>query len=66
MMINATEMAKAFNESIEHITRLDGTEKFIKECLENPHLGYLNFKKETDIIFSRQNVGMTCICSNYY
>lgn len=33
VMINATEMAKAFNKQVDNFTRLDGTEKFIEALL---------------------------------
>jgi hypothetical protein len=57
MMINATEMAKVFNETVEHFTRNDGTKLFISECLKNPNMGFLGIENEEDLITSRQKSG---------
>ncbi|MDR1939061.1 MAG: KilA-N domain-containing protein [Tannerellaceae bacterium] len=54
VMVNATEMAKIFDEDINHFTRLDGTRKFIEACLKTPHLGFLD---EESLIISRQKTG---------
>ncbi len=57
MMINATEMAKAFEEDVQHFTRLEGTKKFIEACLKTPDLGFLGIENEDDLIISRQKSG---------
>lgn len=57
MMINATEMAKAFSTEVAFFTRLDGTKKFIDACLKTAHLQFLGVKTEDDLIVSRQNSG---------
>lgn len=57
VMVNATEMAKVFNETVEHFTRLDGTQKFIEACLNNPDVGNLNIEKLEDLIVSKQKSG---------
>ncbi len=57
MMVNATEMAKAFSTEVAFFTRLDGTKKFIDACLNTAHLQFLGVKKEDDLIISRQNSG---------
>lgn len=57
VMVNATEMGKVFNETVEHFTRLDSTKKFIETCLKNPYMGYLNIENEEDLIVSRQKSG---------
>jgi hypothetical protein len=54
VMANATEMAKIFNEDLNHFTRLEGTKKFIEACLKTPNLGFL---KEENLIISRQKSG---------
>ena len=57
VMIDANEMAKAFDETVEHFTRLDGTKNFINACLKNPNLGFLGIKNEEDLIISKQKSG---------
>jgi len=57
VMVNATQMAKTFDESVEHFTRLDATKKFIQECLKNPNMGFLQIEKEEDLITSVQKSG---------
>lgn len=57
MMINATEMAKAFNANVGHFLANDGTKKFISACLNNRNSDYLNIKKEEDLIIARQKTG---------
>jgi len=57
VMVNATEMAKAFNKRIENFTRIENTKSFISECLKNANKRYLNIKTESDLIDSRQKSG---------
>jgi hypothetical protein len=57
VMVNATQMAKTFNEDINHFTRLDSTKKFIEACLKTPDVGFLNVEKEEDLIISKQKTG---------
>ena len=57
MMINATEMAKAFGANVGHFLANDSTKKFISACLNNRNSDYLNLKKEEDLIISRQKSG---------
>lgn len=57
MMINATEMAKAFNKDVYQFLRTDGTKNFINACLKTADLRFLGVSKESDLILSRQNVG---------
>ena len=57
MMVNATEMAKVFGETVEHFTRLDTTKKFIESCLKNPYMGFLGIENEGDLIISKQKSG---------
>lgn len=57
MMVNATEMARYFNETVEHFTRLDGSKKFMDVCLKNPYMGFLGIEKEEDLIVSTQKSG---------
>lgn len=57
MMVNATEMAKLFGETVEHFTRLDNTKNFIESCLKNPYKGFLGVENEDDLIISKQKSG---------
>lgn len=57
MMVNATEMAKLFGETVEHFTRLDNTKNFLESCLKNPYKGFLGIENEDDLIVSKQKSG---------
>ncbi len=57
MMVNATEMAKAFGANVGHFLANDGTKKFISACLNNRNSDYLNIVKEEDLIIARQKSG---------
>jgi hypothetical protein len=53
VMVNATEMAKAFGKNVDKFTRLEGTEKFIQALIKSenkkfapPHLGVQLVKKD--------------------
>lgn len=57
VMVNATQMAKIFNETIEHFTRLDKTQAFIQACLKNPKTGFISVETKEDLIISKQKSG---------
>ena len=57
VMINATEMAKAFGKSVGHFLENDSTRKFIAACLNNRNSDYLNIHSEQELISSRQKSG---------
>lgn len=57
MMINATEMAKAFGKNVGHFMENDSTKKFIEACLNNRNPDYLNINSVNDLIESRQKSG---------
>ena len=69
MMVNATEMAKAFDADVWNFLRLDGTKKFIQACLKTSEVRFLdvgkngnprflnNIEKEDDLIISKQKSG---------
>lgn len=57
MMVNATEMAKAFNKDLFQFTKSDGTKAFIESCLKPANAGLLGVKSEEDLIISRQKSG---------
>jgi len=57
MMVNATEMAKAFDARVGHFLANDSTEKFITACLNNRNSDYLNIVKEEDLVVARQKSG---------
>ena len=52
VMVNATEMAKAFGKRVRNFSRLDSTQEFIEELVnqkhnvDSSHVSYQNFKKE--------------------
>ena len=57
MMINATEMAKAFGKNVGHFLENDSTKKFIETCLNYRNSDYLNISSEDELISSRQKSG---------
>lgn len=57
MMVNATEMAKAFGKNVGHFLENDSTKKFIEACLNNRNFDYLLVKSEADLIVARQKAG---------
>jgi len=57
MMINATEMAKAFGKDLFQFTKSDGTKAFIISCLKPANAGLLGIKNELDLITSVQKSG---------
>jgi len=57
MMINATEMAKAFDKDLYQFTKSDHAKAFINSCLKPANAGLLSVKSEEDLIISRQKSG---------
>lgn len=57
MMINATEMAKAFGKLVKDFMANEKTKDFIAACLKPENAEQLGIKTETDIVVSRQNTG---------
>lgn len=57
MMVNATEMAKAFNKDLFQFTKSESTKNFIEACLKPANAGLLGIQSEADLITSRQKVG---------
>lgn len=57
MMINATEMAKAFGRDLYQFTKSDDTRRFIEACLKPANAGLLGIVNEEDLIVSRQKAG---------
>ena len=57
VMINATEMAKAFDKKVEAFTRNDDTKLFIAEALKSENSRFLNINSEEDLYISRQKTG---------
>ncbi|MPL87111.1 hypothetical protein SDC9_33105 [bioreactor metagenome] len=57
VMINATEMAKAFNTDVFQFTRIDSTKSFIQACLKPQICGLLEIEGEEDLIISKQKSG---------
>ena len=57
MMINATEMAKAFGKDLFQFTKSDNVKLFIESCLKPANAGLLGLKSEEDLIISKQKSG---------
>lgn len=57
MMINATEMAKAYGKQVNEFMSNSNTKEFVKKALDNGNSRYLGIKIESDLFFSRQGVG---------
>lgn len=57
MMINATEMAKAFDKDLHQFTKSDHYKAFKESCLKPANAGILDIKTVDDLIISRQKSG---------
>lgn len=57
MMINATEMAKAFDKDLYQFTKSEDTKNFIEACNKPANAGLLGIVNESDLILSRQKSG---------
>lgn len=57
MMINATEMAKAFNAEVAHFMGNKDTKLFIDSCLKTRNSEFLGIKYVDDLYTSRQKSG---------
>ena len=57
LMVNATEMAKAFDKKVNHFLENEGTQNFINACLKSRNSGFLGIEKETDLLDSKQKSG---------
>lgn len=57
VMVNATEMAKAFNKRIDHFLKSDHAKKFINELLITPYGGNKTPLTMDEIIISNKKAG---------
>ena len=57
IMINATEMAAAFNKDLFQFTKREDTIAFIDACLKPANAGLLRIVNKSDLIISRQKAG---------
>lgn len=57
LMVNATEMAKAFNKNVGHFLENESTKLFLEVCLNNRNSDYLGIKNKENLIISRQRSG---------
>jgi hypothetical protein len=57
IMVNATEMAKAFDKLVGHFLENESTNRFIEACLNNRNSDYLKVKSKEDLIISKQKSG---------
>jgi hypothetical protein len=55
VMVNATEMAKIFNDKPYNFLTNEQTKKFIEACLSIRNSGYLNIEKEEDLFITNKN-----------
>ena len=56
-MVNATEMAKAFDRDLYQFTKSEDTKRFIEACQKPANAGLLGIVNESDLIISRQKSG---------
>lgn len=57
VMVNATEMAKAFGKDLFQFTKSSHAKAFIKSCLKPANAGFLGVENTYDLIDSRQKSG---------
>lgn len=57
LMVNATQMAKAFGKKVENFTRTEPTRDFIDALLNNALKRFLDISEEDEIIISKQKSG---------
>ena len=57
MMVNATEMAKAFGRQVNHFMDAEPTKNFIEACLNSRLNGNIRFETVDDLYASRQKSG---------
>lgn len=57
IMVNATEMAKAFDAKVNEFMSNETTKKFISECLKSGNSRFISVEKEEDLFISRQKSG---------
>jgi len=57
MMVNATEMAKAYGKDLFQFTKSDSAKAFIDSCLKPAFAGLLGVQTEEDLIISKQRSG---------
>ena len=57
VMINATDMAKAFNKKTYHFLENDNTKNFINACLKTRNSEYLKISNINDLIIKKQKSG---------
>lgn len=57
MMVNATEMAKAFGKKVNEFMSNDGTKEFVKEALNNGNSRFLKVFSQSDLYYSNPRTG---------
>lgn len=57
VMVNATQMGKAYTKLPKDFLKTDDTRRFIFECLKKENYPFLLVEKEEDIVISRQKSG---------
>ncbi len=57
VMVNATQMAKAFGKLPKDFLKNDDVNAFIKECLKKENSPFLGVKNEEDLVKSKQKSG---------
>jgi hypothetical protein len=57
VMVNATEMAKAFGKKVTHFLENEGTKNFINVCIKSRNPDFICINSESDLFNSRQKSG---------
>ncbi len=57
MMVNATEMAKAFGKEVARFMENDSTKNFIDACLKTRNSSFLGVESRDDLVTSKQRSG---------
>lgn len=57
MMVNATEMAKAFGKQVGEFMSNAGTKAFVNEALNNGNSRFLKIFSQSDLYYSNQKTG---------
>ncbi|MGD9930182.1 MAG: KilA-N domain-containing protein [Mangrovibacterium sp.] len=57
VMVNATQMAKAFGKEMKDFNKLESTNKFIEACLISEDSSLIGIRKKEDLIISKKNSG---------
>lgn len=54
VMVNATEMAKAFKKEVARFMENQSTQNFIEACIKTQNSSFLAIEKKEDLVVSKQ------------